>query len=341
MTKGITFGYLFDFRNPPQWRQSSTDLYAQMLDFVPYTETLGFEAAWLPEHHLAEDGYLPSPLIIMAAFAAHTKTLKIGSAVALAPFYHPVRFAEDCAILDILANGRIEMTLALGYRRRETDAYGVDFRSRGSRMTEFLEILRRLWAGESFSFEGKHFNLTNASIAPLPPRGQIPLYIGGFSEKAMARAARFADGYFGNVEVYDIYLEEMRKIGRDTSNAHMYLQDIFLLVAEDPEKALHETAPYYHHVNESYGQWLNEDKYGGMIQVDVHPEQMSLEKFKSQGILRIVTPDQAIEHFKAMRAKANVRHVMLSIPPGMPLDKFAPYAEVFASKVIPACAELD
>jgi alkanesulfonate monooxygenase SsuD/methylene tetrahydromethanopterin reductase-like flavin-dependent oxidoreductase (luciferase family) len=337
----MTFGYLFDFRNPPKWHRKPTDLYAQMLDFVPYTEQLGFEKVWLPEHHVAEDGYLPSPLIMMAAFAARTKTLAIGSAVALTAFYHPVRFAEDCSILDIISDGRIELALALGYRKRETDAYGLDFRTRGGRMTEFLEIVRRLWDGETFSYEGKHFNLTNAAVSPLGPRGQIPLFIGGFSDKAMQRAARFGDGYFGNVEVFETYREKLRECGKDAANARIYVQDLFTLVADDPEKALHELAPYFHHVNNSYGQWLNEDKYDNMIQVDVHPEEMSLETFKAQGMLKVLTPDQAIDHFKAMRAKAPVEHVMLAIPPGLPVAEFAPYAETFATKVMPACAELD
>jgi len=99
----------------------------------------------------------PSPLVALAAIAARTKTIKLGSAIALAPLYHPVRFAEECAVLDILSNGRLEMALAVGYRRREAEAYGVDFSSRGRRTDEFLDIVRKLWAGETLSCQGKHF----------------------------------------------------------------------------------------------------------------------------------------------------------------------------------------
>ena len=126
MKTKITFGYLYDFRNPAQWRRPWPDLYAETLEFVAWTESIGFEGAWVPEHHGADDGYLPSPLIALAAIAARTKTIKIGSAVALTPLYHPVRFAEDCALIDILSNGRLEMAVAIGYRRLETDAYGVE-----------------------------------------------------------------------------------------------------------------------------------------------------------------------------------------------------------------------
>src|SRR5712675_1060367 len=153
----MTFGYLYDFRNPEQWRRPWTDLYAETLDFITWTESVGFEGAWVPEHHGAADGYAPSPLVVLAAIAARTKTIKLGSAIALAPLYHPVRFAEECAVLDILSNGRLEMAVAVGYRRREAEAYGVDFSTRGRRMDEFLDIVRKLWAGETLSCQGKHF----------------------------------------------------------------------------------------------------------------------------------------------------------------------------------------
>jgi alkanesulfonate monooxygenase SsuD/methylene tetrahydromethanopterin reductase-like flavin-dependent oxidoreductase (luciferase family) len=80
-----------------------------------------------------------------------------------------VRFAEDCAVLDILSGGRTEIAVAIGYRRREAEAFGVDFSSRGRRTDEFLEIVRRPWRGERFSYAGKHFTLKDASIAPATP----------------------------------------------------------------------------------------------------------------------------------------------------------------------------
>ncbi len=238
MSKKLTFGYLYDFRNPPQFYRPWPEVYAETLDFIPWTESIGFDAAWVPEHHGADDGYLPSPLVMLAAIAARTKTLRMGSAIALAPLYHPVRFAEECAVLDILSNGRIEMAVAIGYRRREADAYGVDFTKRGSRTDEFLEIVTRLWAGETVTFEGRHFNIKNAAIVPTPPRGRVPLYLGGFNEKALERTAKFGDGYFGNEEVCDLYIEKLRAAGKDPAEARVLIQGLFVLVAHDAAKAM-------------------------------------------------------------------------------------------------------
>jgi alkanesulfonate monooxygenase SsuD/methylene tetrahydromethanopterin reductase-like flavin-dependent oxidoreductase (luciferase family) len=334
--KKLTFGYLYDFRNPPAWRRPWADLYAQTLEFITWSESVGFEGAWVPEHHGADDGYVPSPLVTLAAIAVRTKTIKLGSAIALAPLYHPVRFAEECAVLDILSNGRLEMAVAIGYRRREAQAYGVDFSSRGRRTDEFLEIVRRLWAGETFSYQGKHFTLENASIVPTPPRGRIPLYLGGFTDKALERTAKYGDGYFGNMEICDLYAEKLRAVGKDQAGARVRIQGLFVLVAHDPEKAMHELAPYFHHVNNAYGQWLNEDRASTGFADQALLRPMTLEAFKASGILRILTPSQAIEMFNQMLSKAPVEHFMMMLPPGFPPSKFTEYAQVFANEVIPA-----
>jgi alkanesulfonate monooxygenase SsuD/methylene tetrahydromethanopterin reductase-like flavin-dependent oxidoreductase (luciferase family) len=334
--KKLTFGYLYDFRNPEQWRRPWADLYAETLEFITWTESIGFQGAWVPEHHGADDGYVPSPLVALAAIAARTKTIKLGSAIALAPLYHPVRFAEECSVLDILSNGRLEMAVAVGYRRSEAEAYGIDFSSRGRRTDEFLEIVRRLWAGESLSYEGRHFTLKNASIVPTPIRGHIPLYLGGFTDKALERTAQYGDGYFGNLEVCELYLEKLRACGKDPASARIRIQGLFVLVAKDPEKAMHELAPYFHYVNNAYGRWLNEDRAATGFGDKALLKPMTLEAFKTSGILSILTPSQAIDMFNRMLSKAAVEHFMMMAPPGLPRSKFAEYAEVFAKEVIPA-----
>ena len=336
MKKKLTFGYLYDFRNPQQWRKPWPDLYAQTLEFITWTESIGFEGAWVPEHHGAEDGYAPSPLVTLAAIAARTKTIKLGSAIALAPLYHPVRFAEECAVLDILSNGRLEMAVAVGYRRREAEAYGVDFTTRGRRVDEFLEIVTRLWSGETFSYEGKYFSLKNASIVPTPARGRVPLYIGGFTDKALERTAKYGDGYFGNEEVCDLYAEKLRACGKDPADGRVRIQGLFVVVAHDPEKAMQELAPHFHYVNNAYGVWLNEDRASTGLGDNPLLKPMTFEAFKASGILKILTPSQAIDMFNGMLAKAPVEHFMMMAPPGLAPAKLAEYAEVFAKEVIPA-----
>jgi alkanesulfonate monooxygenase SsuD/methylene tetrahydromethanopterin reductase-like flavin-dependent oxidoreductase (luciferase family) len=330
----LTFGYLYDFRNPPQWRRPWEELYAETLDIIAETETLGFAGAWLPEHHLAEDGYLPSPLVALAAVAARTKTMRIGAGVALAPLYNPVRFAEDCAVLDILSNGRLDIGLAIGYRTRETAAFGVDFSRRGARFDEFLQIVTRLWAGEVVDFEGNHFQVKGAELRPPVRRGRIPLYIGGFAEKAMERVARYGQGYIGSPDVCGLYVDKLCELGKDPASARICVTGLTFVVAEDPQAAMEELAPHFLHVNNTYGEFFTEDQALGMA--GMKPK--TLEEYKASGELQIVTPDAAIAIFEDMHAKMPIEHFMMARPPGLPAKRFLHYANVFAGQVIPAFA---
>jgi probable F420-dependent oxidoreductase len=334
MSVKLTFGYLYDFRNPAQWHRPWEQLYAETLDVIAETEKLGFDGAWLPEHHLAEDGYLPSPLTVLAAVAARTSRMRIGTGVALAPLHNPVRFAEDAALVDILSGGRLDLGLAIGYRKRETAAFGVDFTRRGARFDEFLQIVTRLWAGETVDFEGRHFQIKGAQVRPPVPRGRIPLYIGGFAEKAMERVARYGQGYVGSPDVCDLYAAKLREQGKDVNSARIRVTGLTLVVARDPAAAMEELAPHFLHVNNSYSAWNAEDQALGMHGMQVQ----SLEEFKTSGALQILTPAAAIDTFRKMQARMPLEHFMMAMPAGLAPERFLDYARVFAEEVMPAFA---
>jgi probable F420-dependent oxidoreductase len=335
MAPRATFGYLYDFRNPLQWRRPWTELYAETLDFIRWTESLGFDAAWIPEHHGTDDGYISSPLVALAAIAARTKTIKLGTAVALAPLYHPLRFAEECALLDILSCGRLTLTVALGYRRREMNAFGIELSSRGARMDEFVHIVRRLWSGETISYKGKYYTLSDACVMPRPLRGQIPLSFGGYSDRAIRRAVQLGDGYFGTAEGCIAYREQLSALGKDAATAQVRVLDLFFAVAKDPEEAFDALAPHYHYMNNIYAQWMHEDRTSGMSDTHILRSETA-DAFRSSGLLRIMTPAQAIEMLRDVLTRTSAEHVMMTVPPGFPLSKFAEYAEVFAREVIPS-----
>lgn len=339
MAGKIGFGYLYDFRNPAPWRRAPESLFAEILDAVVETETLGFDGAWVPEHHLAEDGYMPSPLVALGAIAARTSRMRLGSGIALAPLYEPLRFAEDCAVLDALSGGRLAMGLAIGYRAREYAAHGLEFGKRGARFDEFLHIVRRLWDGETVDFEGRFFNLKGAKVCPLSSRGQIPLYIGGFAPKAMERVASYGDGYFGNAEIWPLYRQKLEEQGKDPADAKIWVQGLMTVVAHDKQAAIKELAPYYHHVNNSYGVWMNEDVIDGKGAIGIENaaiKSMDLDAFKASGILQVLTPDEAIAYFRGLLEKAPVEHFTMMMPPGLPAERFLAYARIFARDVIPA-----
>lgn len=336
MNTHVRFGFGFDLRNPVPWRKDWAAHYREHLEFIAWTESLGFEQVWIAEHHGDEDGYCPSPLVVCAALAGMTKKMRLSTGIALAPFYHPTRLAEDVAVLDIISNGRIELALGLGYLHREFKAYGVDVKSRGRRTDEILQILRPLWRGEEVTFKGEFYQLEKARIFPLPvQQPHIPIYVGGAVKAGYRRAAKFGDGYFGPSESIAGYVAAVNELEKQASDARVALigtTDSWLVVADDPEKAMAEVAPHYFYQYNVYSKWLEEGDF-------VLPK-MDLEQFKRSGILNVLTPEQAIQHIETrLQAYPQLDSYVLQAPPGLSMERFAPYAEKFAKSVLPRLIE--
>ena len=125
MAQKLRLGVVYDFRNPPESGMRTQDLYAAVMDQVVLLDSLGLDLAWFTEHHFVEDGYLPSWIPVAAAMAARTKQMRFSCDVCLLPFNHPIRLAEDLAVLDNLSGGRIEIGVGMGYAPHEFRGFGI------------------------------------------------------------------------------------------------------------------------------------------------------------------------------------------------------------------------
>ncbi len=185
------FGVAYDFRNPPGSGRSNAELYASVLAQAERVDALGYDLIWITEHHFVEDGYVPSFVAVAGAIAARTRRVRISSDVVLLPFQHPLRFAEDLAVLDNLSGGRMELGVGMGYARHEFTAFGIPRRERVSRTEEGIEVLRRAWSGDAFDFHGRHWRFEGARVRPQPVQpGGPPLWLAAMSEAGARRAAR-------------------------------------------------------------------------------------------------------------------------------------------------------
>ena len=185
----MNLGVWYDFRNPVAWRIGWQQLYSETLEQASWAEELGFHSVWLSEHHFTDDGYMPSIPSALAAIAARTHRVRLGTAVILAPLHHPLRLAEDLAVVDLFSGGRLDIGLAAGYRRKEFDVMGVPRSERGQRTEETVQLLRLAWAGEAFSFHGKSYQFENVIVTPPPAQaGGPPLFLGGSTVPPARRA---------------------------------------------------------------------------------------------------------------------------------------------------------
>src|SRR5882724_8460181 len=149
-----TFVMRFDLR-APAFGAPVADLYAAALDMGAWGEDHGFSAIVVSEHHAADDGYLPSPLVMASAIAARTKQIAISVAALLVPLYDPIKLAEDIVVIDHISRGRVSYVAGIGYRPSEYESLGKSFSVRGRDMEAAITLMREAWHGEPFEHDGR------------------------------------------------------------------------------------------------------------------------------------------------------------------------------------------
>ncbi|MGE3598727.1 MAG: LLM class flavin-dependent oxidoreductase [Dehalococcoidia bacterium] len=285
--------FRFDMRQP-DLRASSAALYAAMLDMCAWGDGLGFEEAYLCEHHGAEDGYLPSPITLGAAVAARTQRIRIHITALVVTLHHPLRLAEDLAILDIVSNGRLTVTAGMGYRPHEFAMMGVDIRKRLRIYLDTLQVLKSAWTGEPFEYDGRTVRVTPKPVQP----GGPPLLMGGSSEAAAQRAARLGFGFKpGFPPHYEMYRQELRRLGRPDVLPYPNQEPVFLYVTEDPDRDWPIVGPHALYTARSYAQW-GAERGSGMTLFD--QTIASLHEARRNPMFQIVTPEQCVAFARSL-----------------------------------------
>lgn len=254
----LKFGYQFDFRNPPGSGRRVTEVYQEMFRQAERAEELGFDSLWLTEHHFTDDGYLPAMIPMAAALAARTTRVTIGTYVLLAPFHHPLKLAEETAVTDVIANGRLRLGLGLGYRQEEFAGFEIARNERLGRTLETIEILRRAWTGERFDFAGKYFNVRDVRVLPRPISQPHPEILwGGATTKAIQRAAQLDLGFacIGGRREIGIYHEALKTLGKDPARYSVVASRVVYLAASE-EQAWEEAGPALMYQADLYARWI-------------------------------------------------------------------------------------
>lgn len=180
---------------PPDDSRVDFGRYRDTMELVQLAEDVGFDSVWVSEEHGRDDRYLSSVLPMCAAIAQATDHVRIGTAIALAPLYEPLRLAESAATIDILSGGRFTLGLGIGYRDWEFDWFDVDKSERVPRIRDCIRFCRRGWEGDRFSFDGEIFEYEDVRVTPTPLQGSdLPIVYGAQSEPGIRRAARETDG---------------------------------------------------------------------------------------------------------------------------------------------------
>jgi len=333
---------LFTAQVPPGSNRTFTQEYREILDMVRLAETLGFDSTWVSEHHGSGDGYMPSLLPTLAALAAATDRIRLGTGILLTPFHHPLRLAEDAATVDLISAGRLILGLGLAWREEEFRMFGVPLSERVRRTVETIDILRRAWTGERFSYHGRVFSFDQVKVTPAPEReGAVPIWLGGSVEPAMRRAGRLSDGYIrtrgGGVEkmrdAFQIVEAGARAAGKDPSALPMaQLQNTFVWEEGDAWEVAGRYVPNQLGI---YGGW----DAGGDT-----PEQGFVLAPPDEETIRRITPvgnaHEVVHTLRPMiEAFAGRREFHLIVRlhyPGMDFETASRAIELFGERILPA-----
>lgn len=312
-----------------------TRLWEEMSAEAQQAERSGFDSFFVTEHHQEPAGYLPSPLPLLAALASRTSRIRLGTGIAVLPLYHPIRMAEDCAVVDIISRGRLILGVGMGYQEVDFAAYGLRVSDRVSLFEEGVEVIKRAWTEEKLYFVGKRYTLTDISVTPKPvQRPRPPIWVAGVGDEAMKRAGRIGDALLADSFQLPARLKRRVDLYRQTAESRGNQARVVLFregfVAKTREEAISEyetgllsTHRYYWR----HGSYYQDIKQEG----DLDLKRIGLER------LILGSPQDCVERIRTWNAEIGADYFLIRFkhPAGPPHAKVMEALRLFGEEVIP------
>jgi len=350
----MRFGTFFFFQAAPGHRHA--DIIHRELEQVEWTEELGFDEVWFTEHHFIDYGLSVDPSSLAAAAASRTRRVRIGLAAAILPFHHPLRLAEQMALVDIISSGRLDVGVGRGNRPAEFAGYRVPQVESRERFDETVEILRLAWTRERFSFHGRFFDVDDVRVIPKPvqqphpPLYQVCVSKDGIENTALRGWPMLNSVLTGPVDQLvtnrDTYVATLQKTGRTAEEIAALLgrwgvsRQIY--VAETDARALAEARDAEMWYQESFRRFVVPERIE-----DAHPSLQpgframaeKLAKVTWEDLVRETlafgSPDTVARHIEHMR-RLGVGQVLCWMNfGGLPQDRIRRSMELFAREVMP------
>ena len=329
--------------------QTPAEVYGHALAECKLADELGFDTVWLAEHHFSAYGICPSLAVLAAAVARETSRVRIGTAVVIAPFAHPVRIAEEWAMIDILSGGRLEFGLGRGYQPKEFVGLGASMEHTRERFDESLEIIRRAWTDERVTFAGEFYTLRDLAVLPKPlQRPHPPLWTAAVSPDTYKLAARrglrlLTSPSFTPFDIlrknYDAYHAEWRAT-HGAPGGEICLNKI-IHVADSPRQAREDLREPI--------QWFFRTQAGLISEAEgVPPEQYKFYRRVRENLLSLSDevaleqaaivgdPEEVADKVRAHHEALGVTNFMGAFSRGgLPHEKVTRSMRLFAEKVMP------
>jgi probable F420-dependent oxidoreductase len=310
--------------------------YREALEEVTRAEALGFDSVWMEEHHSVTNHYWPSPLTVLAGFATRTSRLVLGTDIVVAAFHHPVRLAEDVAMLDVISGGRVVLGIAIGYKPDEFALYGVELEKRGARFEEQLAIMKGLWTRDRVQFAGRYYTL-EGRLEPKPvQKPHPPLWIGGWGDITLRRAATLADNWIPGPTAdlgrllagKKAFLERRRAAGLPAPTEWPLTRDVIIADTDAQARELAEEHIMVAYRREYAGGWRH-PFIDASIATDL--DRLMEDRFVIGG------PEQCVTRLRRFVEQYGMTHLICRMFfPGMPHARIMRGLELLALEVLPA-----
>jgi alkanesulfonate monooxygenase SsuD/methylene tetrahydromethanopterin reductase-like flavin-dependent oxidoreductase (luciferase family) len=350
----LRFGTFFFFQAAPGQRHE--DIIRNELTQVEWSEELGFDEVWFTEHHFIDYGLSVDPATLASAAASRTRRVRIGLAAAILPFHHPLRLAEQMALVDILSDGRLDVGVGRGNRPAEFAGYRVPQQESRERFDETVDVMQRGWTEERFSYHGRFFSFDDVRVIPKPvQRPHPPLYQvcvtkDGIENTALRGWPMLNSVLFGPVDQLltnrDTYVNTLEKSGRAPDEIAALLArwgvSRQIYVADTDAKALEQAKAAELWYQDSFRRFVIPERIE-----DAHPTLQPaframaerLGKVTWEGLvaetLAFGSPDTVARHIEYMRSIGVGQVLCWMNFGGLPQDKVRRSMELFAHEVMP------
>ena len=311
--------------------------FAETVDQARLIRRLGFDSIWGGEHHVTP-GFHYFPLLpMLQRLASEVEGMWVGTNLVLLPLHNPVELAEIGAFLDVITGGRFMLGVGLGYRTEEFAVFKVPMAERVSRLTEGVEIIRRLWTEDRVTHHGRHWQLDDVSIRPRPvQQPRPPILVGSQVPAGIARAARIADGWLVvPVPTVDEFAAQAGGFAAARTAAGLppsqhICRLLEVVCAPDEDTAVRRAAPF---LLEKYAAYLSWGIPGITLDPAAKPEDQLRRLAKNRFALG--SPAQVIEALLAQH-KAGVTHATMRVSwPGMRQDDILAGIDLLGREVLP------
>jgi alkanesulfonate monooxygenase SsuD/methylene tetrahydromethanopterin reductase-like flavin-dependent oxidoreductase (luciferase family) len=330
----MKFGIFVFGDNPPALGRSNQKYYEEVITMAEWAEELGFDSFWLGEHHFYWYGTCVSPPMLIAAIGQRTKKIRLGPAVSVLPFHHPLFVAEEYALADNLCAGRLNFAVGSGFSPIEYKMFGMSMEEARERYWEAFDVILKAWTQEQFSHQGKHFQIENGSIHMKPLQKPMPpTWVAASSDDTLVRSGEMGFPTMGIpfarsnsiLEVKqknDLFMESYSRAGHKDAPDIMVALHVYLHPNED--EAVRLSFPCYQRVLE----YLGTSRRPGAKVPD-------FDGVRKERLVVFSSPERAAEIFREYQ-KIGVSHIICMVNfGGAPMPEVRRTMELMSKEVFP------